>query len=125
MGLLALLARPNLPHATAAGKVLLAFGGVAFPRRRDALTGRTITDAKRLRADVARVRERGWAEAVGEREPDLSALAAPVVDRHGGLAAILGLQGPAARLTTQRRKEILPALLDACDALSARLGAAS
>jgi len=122
---LARLGRPSLPHATAAGKVLLAFGGVAFPRKRDALTDRTITEEGALRAEVERVRSRGWAEAVRERERDLNALAAPVLDRRGALAAIVGLQGPAARLTTQRRKEILPALLDACDQLSARLGAAS
>jgi DNA-binding IclR family transcriptional regulator len=122
---LARIGRPSLPHATAAGKVLLAFGGGdRFPRDLDALTDRTITDRARLRAEVARVRDRGWAEAAGEREPDLNALAAPVLDRRGELVAIVGLQGPAARLTAQRRKEILPALLDACGALSAKLGAA-
>ena len=45
------------------------------------------------------MREQGWAEAEGEREPDLNALAAPVAGRGGELVAILGLQGPAARLT--------------------------
>jgi len=119
---LARLGRPSLPHATAAGKVLLAFGDVAFPRALEPLTDRTITDEDQLRSAVERVRSRGWAEAAGEREPDLNALAAPVFDRHGGLAAILGVQGPAARLTADRRRTVLPALLDACAALSARLG---
>ena len=99
---LARLGRPSLPHATAAGKVLLAFGGVGVPSRLEPLTARTITDRVLLR--------------------DLNALAAPVLDRRGDLAAIVGLQGPAARLTAQRRKAILPALLEACGALSAKLG---
>lgn len=123
------LGRPSLPHATAAGKVMLAFGrrGVDAlgPGPYEPLTGRTITDPARLRAEVARTRERGWAAAAGEREPDLNALAAPVLDRRDELAAILGLQGPAARLTEARRREVLPLLLEAAAALSRELGGAT
>jgi DNA-binding IclR family transcriptional regulator len=68
------------------------------------------------------VRERGWAEAAGEREPDLNALAAPVFGRGGELQAVLGLQGPAARLTRERRAAVLPVLLDAAAELSHALG---
>ena len=70
------------------------------------------------------MRERGWAGAVGEREPDLNALAAPVLGRSGELAAILGVQGPAARFTAARRAEVLPRLQDAAAALSRALGGA-
>lgn len=126
---IARLGRPSLPHATAAGKVMLAFGrrGVEAlgPGPYEALTERTITDPARLRAEVARTRERGWAAAAGEREPDLNALAAPVLDRRGELAAILGLQGPGARLTEARRREVLPLLLEAAAALSRELGGAT
>ena len=71
------LGRPSVAHATATGKVLLAFGG-ALPARplSASRTGRSPTG--RARAEVTRVRERGWAEAVGEREDDLNAIAAPV-----------------------------------------------
>ena len=54
------------------------------------------------------MREQGWAESEGEREPDLSALAAPVTGRDGALVAILGLQGPA-RFSAERRRAVLPA----------------
>ena len=118
---MARLGRPSIGHATAAGKVLLAFAG-AQPSALEPYTERTITDPAVLAAELARVREHGWAEAEGEREPDLNALAAPVFGRGGALVAILGLQGPAARLTSERRRAVLPALLSAAAAVSRALG---
>jgi DNA-binding IclR family transcriptional regulator len=119
------LGRPSVGHATAAGKVVLAFGAAAVPADSGPLTRyteRTIVDPAALAAEIDAVRERGWAAAAGEREPDLCALAAPVLGRSGALVAVLGLQGPAARLTAARREEVLPALLDAARELSAALG---
>jgi IclR family acetate operon transcriptional repressor len=118
------LGRPSIGHATAAGKVVLAFGAVPAgpPAELTRLTERTIVDPAALAAEVERVRSQGWAEAAGEREPDLNALAAPVFGRTGELAAVLGLQGPAARLTAERRAEVLPALLEAAGELQRALG---
>ncbi len=118
---MARLGRPSIGHATATGKVMLAFAGAA-PATLDAYTERTITDPAVLAAELARVRDQGWAEAEGEREPDLNALAAPVFGRGGALAAILGLQGPAARLDADRRRAVLPELLRAASAVSRALG---
>jgi IclR family acetate operon transcriptional repressor len=120
------LGRPSVGHATAAGKLVLAFAPdvVADGSELARFTDRTIVDRGALAAEVEAVRSRGWAEAEGEREPDLNALAAPVFGRSGDLAAVLGLQGPAARLTAERRAEVLPALLEAAAALSAALGGA-
>jgi len=97
---MARLGRPSVAHATAVGKVMLAFGGGPLPRERDlrALTERTITNRAKLGAEVLAVRKRGYGTVFGEREPDVNAIAAPVFDRAGGLAAILGLQGPSNRL---------------------------
>jgi DNA-binding IclR family transcriptional regulator len=121
------LGRPSVGHATAAGKVVLAFGAPASPPggELNRFTDRTIVDSAAVAAEIERVRAQGWAEAAGEREPDLNALAAPVFGRVGDLAAVLGLQGPAARLTSERRAEVLPALLDAAAELSAALGGAA
>jgi DNA-binding IclR family transcriptional regulator len=121
------LGRPSVGHATAAGKVVLAFGrdGRSPGSGSDSLarfTERTIVDPGALAAEIDGVRDRGWAEAEGEREPDLNALAAPVFGRGGELEAVLGLQGPAARLTAERRAEVLPALLEASRELSRALG---
>jgi len=115
--------RPSVAHATATGKVMLAFGHATLPpgplRR---YTSRTIADPRVLVRVVEKVRVTGWADAVGEREEDLAALAAPVWGSRGELAAIVGLQGPTARLGPVARKEALAMLLSAATELSARLG---
>jgi IclR family acetate operon transcriptional repressor len=114
--------RPSIAHATATGKVLLAFGAVELPRPLEVFTARTITDSRALEREIKRVRERGYAEAVGEREEDLNALAAPVFEARGSLAAILGLQGPASRFDRAAMREALPALLARADTISNALG---
>ncbi len=122
---MARLGRPSVPHATATGKVMLAFdsagsGGPTGPLT--AYTERTITDPAALAAELAGVRERGYAEAVGEREPDLGAVAAPVFGRGEQLTAILGIQGPASRLPAATRKALRAPLLQAAAELSSLLG---
>jgi IclR family acetate operon transcriptional repressor len=120
---LARLGRPSVAHATAAGKVMLAFGPrTASEAELTAFTERTITDPAALHRELERVRGVGVAEAVGEREPDLNALAAPVLGRGGELVAILGLQGPAARLPAATRRALRDPLLRACGELGQALG---
>jgi IclR family acetate operon transcriptional repressor len=120
---MARLGRPSVLHATAVGKVMLAFGGGQLPRDLTALTDRTITDREALASEVVAVRERGYATVFGEREPDVHAIAAPVWGRAGTLAAILGIQGPAARLQDPTR--VLAALLDGVAGLTRALGGRS
>jgi DNA-binding IclR family transcriptional regulator len=113
--------RPSIGHATAAGKVLLAFGD-AEPGELKAYTRRTITNRERLDADLARVARQGYAEAVGEREDDLNAIAAPVFDAEGELAGIVGLQGPASRFGREAMRAAVDPLLSATKAISFGLG---
>jgi DNA-binding IclR family transcriptional regulator len=123
---LARLGRSSVGHATAAGKVVLAFTdpAVALERPLPAFTPRTITEPDVLAAQLHAIREQGIAEAVGEREPDLTALAAPVLGRGGELIAILGLQGPATRLPAATRKALRAPLAAAAAELARALGAA-
>jgi IclR family acetate operon transcriptional repressor len=122
---MARLGRPSVLHATAVGKVMLAFGGRPLPRERDLrpLTPRTITDRADLASEIRAVRERGFATVFGEREIDVNAIAAPVFGRGGELAAILGVQAPAARLPDPTA--VLAPLLDAAEALTRALGGGS
>jgi IclR family acetate operon transcriptional repressor len=115
--------RPSVAHATAAGKVMLAFGGGPVPRGPlERYTPGTITSARALAREIAAVRRNGHAEAVQEREADLSAVAAPVRGHGGELVAILGVQGPAARFGTAERGAAVEELRRHALALSAALG---
>jgi len=116
------LGRPSVAHATAVGKVYLAFGGDLPDGPLEAFTRRTITDRDVLEAEVERVRERGFARAVGEREEDLNAIAAPVLGSGGELVAILGVQGPAWRFGREEMDAALGPLLEHAAAISAELG---
>jgi IclR family acetate operon transcriptional repressor len=120
---IAKLGRPSVAHATATGKVLLAFGAGRLPAGPlTRYTSRTLVDAATLAREIERARRRGWTEAVGEREPDLAAVAAPVRGSRGELAAILGVQGPVSRFDGAARKSALPPLARASLELSERLG---
>jgi DNA-binding IclR family transcriptional regulator len=119
---MARVGRPSIAHATAAGKVMLAFGSQGLPAELTAFTEHTITDPDALAAELERVRSSGIAEAVGEREPDLNALAVPVIGRGDELVAILGLQGPAARLPASTRRDLRAPLRKAAAELGRSLG---
>lgn len=107
------LGRQSVLHATAIGKVALAYGGAKLPEGPlAALTPYTITDPDELAREVTQVRERGWAEAMREREDTLSAIAAPVLDPGDGLVAVLGLQGPAVRFDRRAMRAAVAPLLD-------------
>jgi DNA-binding IclR family transcriptional regulator len=117
------LGRPSVAHATATGKVLLAFGGTPPPRGPlRAYTAKTVTDRASLAAELERVRSRGYAYSFGEREHDLHAVAAPVWDSRGELAAIVGVQGPASRFDRKAMDAAVGPLLDHVGELSQELG---
>ncbi|MGI5837388.1 MAG: IclR family transcriptional regulator [Chloroflexota bacterium] len=95
-------------HATAHGKVLLAFHSQAerdelirsiadaegrFPR----ITETTITNVEELNGVLSEVAEVGYATAFGEMDIDLSAVAAPVFNHSGEVVASVSLSGPSYR----------------------------
>jgi IclR family acetate operon transcriptional repressor len=115
--------RPSIGHATATGKVLLAYTGAPpVDAQLKAYTPKTITDCARLESELQRVRRQGFAEAVGEREPDLNAVASPVLGSGGELAAILGVQGPSSRFGRDARRAAVDVLVAHARAMSEELG---
>jgi DNA-binding IclR family transcriptional regulator len=119
------LGRPSIAHATAAGKVMLAFTH-AVPRPELArYTSRTITDRDALARELERIRSLGYAEAYEERELDLNAIAAPVFASGGTLAGIVALQGPVSRFGRAAARRSRPLLLGAVASISAELGGSS
>jgi len=109
--------RPGIAHATATGKVLLAYTDTAPPRVLTPYTGRTITDHGALEAQIRQIRQRGWAQAVGERESGLNAIACPVLSSTG-LRAVIGIQGPAQRFGPKAMRRAARMLQDRCLAIS-------
>lgn len=88
----------------AGGHVLAAFTGPAEGR-------------------LAAVRARGLALSLGERDPDIAAMAAPVFDSGGGFVGALSVSGPIGRFGAARRPPLEAALREEAAALSRALGA--
>ncbi|HEX3788794.1 MAG TPA: IclR family transcriptional regulator C-terminal domain-containing protein [Pseudonocardiaceae bacterium] len=105
-------------YATSLGHVLLA--GLDDARlssyldtiRLDPLTPHTITSGASLRAELAIVREQGWALVDQELEAGLRSVAAPIRDRSGRVVAAVNVSTHASRTSTEAAQEtILPLLL--------------
>ncbi|MQY27280.1 IclR family transcriptional regulator domain-containing protein [Nocardia aurantia] len=116
-------------YATSMGRALLAWAPEAVVAEvldaapLDRLTARTITDPAALRAELAGVRERGYALTFGELEDGLISLAAPVRDATGAVVGVLASSTSAGRSTPARlRAEVAPILLTHADRLSTELG---
>jgi DNA-binding IclR family transcriptional regulator len=117
------LGRPSIAHATATGKVLLAFGRRPLPPGPlKSYTSRTMTSRSALAAELEGVRDRGFAYNVGEREDDLHAIAAPVWGSRGELAAIIGVQGPASRFDAGAMDAAVGPLLEHSRDIAVELG---
>jgi IclR family acetate operon transcriptional repressor len=116
------LGRPSVGHATAAGKIVLAFGRRRSASRLQRFTERTIVDPEELKAELDRVRRDGYARATDEREAGLAAVAAPVLGQSGELVAVLGVQGPSERFRGQALTAAVLALDDEAGRLSRSVG---
>jgi IclR family transcriptional regulator, acetate operon repressor len=107
-------------HCTANGKVLLAFGAARLPNGDlEALTPHTIVDRSLLEDELRGARERGYATAVDELEPGLSAVAVPV--QAGDVTAALSISGPTIRMAPARLESLGAVLIDHAAALSTLL----
>jgi DNA-binding IclR family transcriptional regulator len=110
-------------HTTAVGKVLVAYGAAELPAGRlKRLAPATIVDRATLDKELERVRDEGFATAIDELEPGLTALAAPVRGPSGDVLAALSVSGPTLRLAAERIAELKPVLTREAAGLSARLG---
>jgi IclR family acetate operon transcriptional repressor len=110
-------------HCAALGKVLLAYGAAQLPRGRlEQRTGKTLTSRAALEADLAGVRERGWAVTDEELEPGLVAVAAPVRRDGGAVIAAMSVSAPAGRLTPAAVPTAAARCATAAGSLSALLG---
>lgn len=105
----------NLPAATAAR----AMAGDLAP-----LTGRTKTTRAALGQALAQVRKQGYALEDQEATVGDAGVAAPIVNREGGVAGSIGVVGPAERLLApSAREELARAVVESARFVSRDLGA--
>ena len=71
----------------------------------------TVTDPKKVRADLARVRRRGYAINVAELDAGVLAIAAPVPIGDAGVVAALAIVGPKERVLRHFKIPEIGALL--------------
>ena len=111
--------------AGSAGKVILAW---ASERDRDRVLARyrpLTTEAPSLgslRRDLATTRRRGWASSVGEREPGVASVSAPVLGPRDVPVAVVSISAPARRLGRFRAAAFAPAVLEAAHEVERSLG---
>jgi len=91
--------------AGATAKVLLRDAGEALLERVARSSPYGPNHVKRLREWIDEAAVAGFAVSHGEREEGLSAVAAPILGRSGGVVAALSLSGPTLRFTDARVAE--------------------
>jgi DNA-binding IclR family transcriptional regulator len=114
-------------HATSSGKAALAFQPEAAIEKFISLGLRrispnTITDPRQLRAELERVRERGYAIDNEELNPGTKCVGAPIRNASGRVFASLSVSGPARRFTADRIEAFSELVKQYAGAVSAQLG---
>lgn len=114
-------------HCSALGKVALAFGPPellqnVLSRRLSRPTPKTITDRRGLLAELDRVRKRGWANVPDEGMIGFNAVAAPILDAHKNLMAMVGVIGPTRLLPAAAPADIVESVLRTQAQIASALG---
>lgn len=112
-------------HATAVGKVLLAFEEswlreAVLAQPLEGRTPKTSVDPDALRIELAVIRERGYALTVEEVRLGSASIAVPIFQRGGGIGAALGLVSAADEASTLERH--LPAMRGISRRIEASVG---
>ena len=81
----------------------------------------TITEPDELMAELARIRERGYAESHEETDLGAWGIATPIHDRKGDVVAAIGIAGPGSRFTSQLRQQWVILCQQAAQRISALL----
>lgn len=102
-------------YVGASGKVLLAF---AEPTVRSGILedpgwGPPALDKEQFARQLDDIAATGYATSYEEREPGAAAIAAPIFNRAGKLAAVLSVSGPSNRLTPGRMHDYAPTIMEA------------
>jgi DNA-binding IclR family transcriptional regulator len=114
-------------YCSATGKALLAFQNEEVVQRvirggLKAYTDRTVTKPAWLRSELERIRKRGYAMNKGEWRADIGGIAAPVFDRTSKAIGAIGVTMPLTQYPRDSSSEIIGAVVETAQSLSAELG---
>ena len=115
-------------YAGASGKCILAFldseevDEVIKVTKLKQVTKNTVSSAQSLRRQLAKIRRQGYAISQGETHSGGAAVAAPIFDRTGAVAAAVDLRGPQLRLDRVRLNKLAPQVVQCANAISRDLG---
>jgi IclR family acetate operon transcriptional repressor len=115
-------------HCSGVGKALLAtlpearVAAIAQRRGLPRYTEKTLTTLPALNAELARVRERGWAADDEEHSLGMRCVASVLRDEHGEAIAAISLTGPIARVTDARLAELGALVRATASKITAALG---
>ncbi|MCX7845897.1 MAG: IclR family transcriptional regulator [Dictyoglomaceae bacterium] len=115
-------------YSTSFGKVLLAYSSDEYieeylkrvpliPR-----TENTITDPKKLREELKRVKERGYSFDEEENERGIKCIGAPIFDFSGNVVAAVSISGYYLSFEGENREKLLSELLKTCEKINNILG---
>jgi DNA-binding IclR family transcriptional regulator len=114
-------------HGSSNGKAMLAYRAREDVRaivgdQLERYTDKTIVDWDEFLAELARVRDRGYATNVGEWRTDITAVASPIFDHEGRTGASLSISAPRSRMPQRVRAAYGPLVTEAAQRVSATLG---
>jgi IclR family KDG regulon transcriptional repressor len=114
-------------HAGASSKILMAYlseeevQSIIRERGLAKLCTRTIVDPDELRAELARIREQGFAESIEETDLGAWGIATPVFGRQGEVVAAIGVAGPIQRYSLELAQRFVDLCQGACRQIAGQL----
>lgn len=115
------VARVRPIHLTSSGKAVAAFNQAVADAAIDAgftpKTPRSIRTKEQFLRCLAETRKRGYAYSVGEDEPGLASVAAPVLDHTGVARAAISVAGPVTRISEAHISQVARRVMAAASQL--------
>ena len=115
-------------HCTALGKAMLAFlnenerNSALVSLRLEKLAPRTITSIPRLKKELEKIREQGYAVDDEEAGVGSRCVGAPIFDQSGNVAAAISVSGPITRVDRTKLMETAKAVREGAQTISRNLG---
>jgi len=115
-------------HAGSSQTILLAYQDESFieamieKRNLTKIGDNTLTEPDRLREELASIRKQGYAFSDSAVEPGAAAIAAPIFDNEGRIAAGLSVVGPRDRIRGEHFMELVDMVKEGAGKISYDLG---